>query len=421
MDVESPPLPRRIEAPGGACGVSAFARAELERVAFDFLAHRAAETIPLAPELATIAAEHYTDPALFEVEQRRIFRRIPLMLAPSCEIPRPGDYKTMEVAGVPILLTRGRDGQVRTFLNACTHRASAVARGCGAASRFVCPYHGWTFDREGSLVGIASSEDFGPADKSRLGLKRFPSLERAGLIWAVLDPASKLDIGAFVGGFGDLLAAFGFEDWTFVESRSLKGPNWKLAFDAHLEFYHIPVLHRATFGPDRSNRALYYQWGPHQRLLSPGVRPGAPDQTDLLALADRPPAAWPTDAMMLGEWIIFPGISINSFHEGGRGVFLSQVFPGERVGESITVQSYLTAEPPDAAAREKIHGLCDFLAHVVGEEDLPTSTRQQQALATGLVGEVRFGRNEGGLQHFHRWSEAIVTTSDEMLPDLFAA
>jgi hypothetical protein len=102
-------------------------------------------------------------------------------------------------------------------------------------------------------------------------------------------------------------------------------------------------------------------------------------------------------------------------------VFLSQVFPGETVGESITVQSHLTAAPPSAEGREQIHARCDFLAHVVGDEDLPTSFGQQQALATGIVEEVRFGRNEGGLQHFHGWVEAIVAASDEELPDLFKA
>ena len=409
-----------LEAPPRAAGDDARARRDLERVAADFLGHHARGTFPLAPDIAVLGAEHYVDPERFEREKRGIFRRVPLMLAPGCEIPRPGDYKTMDIAGVPILLVRGADGEARAFLNACTHRGAAVARGCGSAARFVCPYHGWTFARDGRLAGIASAEDFGSADKALLGLKRFPTVERAGLIWAVLDPDAAPDFDAFLAGFDQLLAAFGFETWTFVESRVLKGPNWKLCFDAHLEFYHIPVLHRATFGPDRSNRALYYAWGPHQRLLSPATRPGAPEGAELFGLADRPPADWPTESLMLGEWIIFPGISINSFSAGGRGVFLSQVFPGATVGESITVQSYLAATPPDDAARAEIHSLCDFLAHVVGDEDLPTSAGQQQALATGVLKEVRFGRNEGGLQHFHRWVEAITAAPDDALAGLFA-
>ena len=396
-------------------------RAELERVASDYLAHQAAGSFPLAGEIATVTADRYVDPDWFEREKRAIFRRLPLMVAAGCEIPRSGDYKTLDVAGVPILVVRGKDGRARAFLNACTHRGAAVAQGCGGASRFVCPYHGWTFDQKGALASVASGEDFGPVEKAQLGLKAFPTEERAGLIWAVLDPDSELAIGDFLAGFDTLLGAFGFENWTFVETRILKGPNWKLAFDAHLEFYHIPVLHRATFGPDQSNRALYYFWGPHQRLLTPGARSAGPVRGDLFDVADEPPQSWPTDAMMLGEWIIFPGISINSFHDGGRGVFLSQVFPGAHVGESITVQSYLAAASPDEATREKIHQRCDFLAHVVGDEDLPTSFRQQQALTTGLMNEVRFGRNEGGLQHFHKWVDAIVAASDEALPQLFRA
>lgn len=176
------------------------------------------------------------------------------MLAASCEIPGAGDYKTLEVAGIPVLLVRDRHGKAHALLNACTHRGAAVASGCGTAARFTCPYHGWSFAQYGALLGIASADDFGRIDKAVLAMKRFPLAERVGLIRAILDPASPNDPAAMLSGIDDLIAGFGLADWTLVESRILPGPNWKLAFDANLEFYHVPVLHRETFGPDRSIR-----------------------------------------------------------------------------------------------------------------------------------------------------------------------
>jgi len=237
-----------------------------------------------------------------------------------------------------------------------------LADGCGHSPRFVCPYHGWTFDGRGALVGVAARRDFGEFDLAQRALRRFPLLERAGLIWVVLDPDASLDIDSFLGSFGGMLEAFGFESWHFLQHRTLKGANWKLAFDAHLEFYHLPVLHRNTFGPKIGNRALHHYFGPHQRLVRPSAREGRnlPERVDLFALQERPEAEWPTEALLLGEWIAFPNLSINSFYDGGRGVLISQIFPGERVDESYTVQTYLMAEPPDAAGQAAAAALCDF-------------------------------------------------------------
>jgi phenylpropionate dioxygenase-like ring-hydroxylating dioxygenase large terminal subunit len=389
-------------------------------VARDILARSREDSIRQAPEPMRLPASHYTDPQRFALERDRVFKRLPLLLAASCELPRAGDYKAMEVAGVPTLLVRQADGLVRAFLNGCTHRGASLASGRGNATRFVCPYHGWSFDRSGELVGIAARRDFGEVDSARLGLRRLPLLERAGLIWVILDPHARLEIDDFLAGYDELLAGFGFESWHYLDRRVLAGANWKLAFDAHLEFYHLPVLHRATFGPAMSNRTLYYFWGAHQRLSRPSPRASlsTPDEHDLLRMGDRPEHEWPTAALLQGEWIVFPNVSINRFYEGGQGVILSQIFPGASVSESLTVQTYLLEREPDAENREKALKLLDFLEHVVRDEDLITSVGQQRVLASGLLDEVCFGRNEAGLHHFHRWLAAVQDADDAGLAAL---
>ena len=175
------------------------------------IAHAKAGTIDQAPSVARVPVSAYTDPALFELEKKRIFRRLPLMLAPSSELPEPGSYQAMTVVGVPVLLTRQKDGSVAAFLNMCTHRGNPVAQGEGKASRFVCGYHGWTFRNDGALLGVASPDDFGVIDKAAHCLKKFPVLERAGLIWAILDPASTLSIADYLCGYDEMLANFGFD------------------------------------------------------------------------------------------------------------------------------------------------------------------------------------------------------------------
>jgi carnitine monooxygenase subunit len=377
--------------------------------------------MPLAEEVVEVPADVYVDPDRFEREKQLIFRRVPLIVAASCEIPQAGDHLTLDIAGVPVLVVRGRDGAARAFLNACSHRGAILVNGGGSSTRLKCPYHGWVYDDAGELVGVPCRQEFGSIDTTTLGLRSFPVRERAGLVWAVLDPASKLDIDGFLGDFGGMLDQFGLATWHVLGKRSMVGANWKLAFDAHLDFYHLPVLHRKTFGPDVSPHAFYYHWGPHQRLARPGKRGGPVGEghVDLFSQKDLPEHEWTVEAMMLGEWIVYPNVSINSFYQGGRGVLISQIFPGASADQSVTVQTYLLEHEPDETERAAAQQLFDFLGRVVADEDLPMSFDQQRSLATGMVESVRFGRNEGGLQRFHQWTDRTLDTADADLNDLF--
>jgi carnitine monooxygenase subunit len=114
-----------------------------------------------AADVMRVPASAYTDTERFEHERQRVFQRVPLMLAASCELRESGDFKSMDVAGIPLLLVRGKDGVVRTFLNACTHRGARLTRECGRAVRFAWPYHAWTFGLDGSLLGVTARTAFG--------------------------------------------------------------------------------------------------------------------------------------------------------------------------------------------------------------------------------------------------------------------
>ncbi len=394
-------------------------REQLVFMAKDAITHSDADTVAQVAEIGRIKASVYTDPERFEREKSQIFRRMPLMLAASCEIPDAGDYKTMDPIGVPVLLVRGKDGEARAFLNSCSHRGTNVALGDGNKSRFVCGYHGWTFNQKGELVGVASNDDFGDVDKDEMCLQSFPILEKAGLIWVILDPKSDLDINTFLSGYDELLETFGFEDWHFFERRTLQGPNWKIAYDGYLDFYHLPVLHANSFGPDISNRGNFYAWGPHQRILSPSPAMPQPEDSNVATMGDIPDSEWSDDALLGGVWTIFPHISIASFYGGSRGVMVSQLFPGDKVGESYTIQTYLMEKEPTEEIKQGAHDQFSMLEVVVRDEDYATGLRQQKALDAGFTDYVYFGRNEGGGQAFHTWVEKILDAPDEDLNRIF--
>ena len=389
-------------------------RESLVRLVQEAKAAAEADRIPQAPEVMRVPAEIYTDPMRFERELKLIFRRLPLVVTASAELKNPGDYKALTLAGAPILAIRGDDGDMRVFVNACPHRSANVALpGCGHAKRLTCPYHGWTFTREGALIGVAQEKDFGAIDKAAHGLIPLPTLERAGLIWAILDPKSTLSIETYLSGYDRALTHFGFANWLLFSQRTIPGPNWKIAYDGYLDLYHLPVLHKATFGPQMPSRALYQAWGPHQRVQSPAahlIGEGAPPET-----------SWDASVLMAGVWTIFPHVSIASFDAGGRGAMISLLTPGAHVGESFTTQLYLMEKEPTEQEAHRATEQFALLDYVVRREDYDTGLRQQQALAFGAREWVLFGRNEGGAQTFHGWVERLLSTDDEALAGLFAA
>ena len=389
-------------------------RSDLITMARHNMAHTRAGTIEQAPAIHTVPAANYVDEERFRLEVERVFRRMPLMLAMSCELREPGDYKAMDVAGVPVLLSRGRDGVLRAFLNSCSHRgAQIMPEGKGNAHRFTCPYHAWTYSTEGELKGVLAREQFGAMDLSCHGLPEFPVHERAGMIWVALNQDEKVPFDDFLAGYDELLAHFGFETWTHFQSRRLEGPNWKIAYDGYLDLYHLPILHKETFGSNMPHQALYYAWGPHQRVTSPNP--------ELLDREHEPEDAWPKTLLLDGVWTIFPHISIASFDGGGgRGVMVSQLFPGNDALSSYTIQNYVLEKAPTEEQAVAADAQFKFLETVVRDEDYATGLKQQRALASGVRKEVMFGRNEHGGQRFHGWVDRLIDADDAALPGLFA-
>jgi phenylpropionate dioxygenase-like ring-hydroxylating dioxygenase large terminal subunit len=388
-------------------------RKALVEMARRSLAHARAGTIDQATAVQRVPARHYVDPERGRAEQERIFRRLPLVLGFSCELREPGAYRAIEAVGVPVLIVRAGDGGVRAFLNVCSHRGAIVAEGgLGCARRFTCPYHGWTYDEQGALVGIANRADFGDVDTRSLGLTPLPAAERAGLVFVGLRPGAALDVDSFLCGYGDVLAHLGLERCHLVGRQTLAGPNWKVAYDGYLDFYHLPVLHRNSFGPRMPNRALYDAWGPHQRVSMPNPA--------LAAMESLPEEQWDVEALLGGIWTVFPHVSIADFQAGGKLYLVSQLFPGASADESLTIQSFLATTEPDEAQRAAIAQTMRFLEHVVRDEDYATGLGIQRALKTGAKRDVLFGRNESGGQRFHRFVDAVLGAEDGDLPALFA-
>jgi len=385
----------------------AMARREVENLEND--------RIDLMPEVLQIPATNYIDPGRWELEVERVFKRLPLALAFSCELREPGQFRTIEVAGVPVIIVRDNHGSIGAFVNMCSHRGNFVElEESGRRKSFRCGYHAWNFGLNGELLSVFDESNFGPVDKSCNGLTRLPVAERAGLIWVTLNPRSTLDIDVFLSGYGAMLEHLAFDETHFAGRQVLQGPNWKVAYDGYRDFYHVPVLHRPTFGPDLPYQPDFYSWGPHVRVIAP---------KNFTDVANRPVEEWSIGELTPGVWTVFPNISIAGGRRGrgsGAGIYMvSQLFPGKTPLESITVQNFLSFSVPETLDRQELANYMALMIDVVAGEDYSTGLNVQKALATGAKAYSLFGRNEGGGQLFHRWLETLIETDDEDLQALF--
>ena len=373
------------------------------------------DRIDLMPNVLKVPAADYIDQSRWKLEVERIFKRLPLALAFSSEFREPGQFRTMEVAGVPVLIVRDDQGHIGAFVNMCSHRGNAVAlEESGEAKSFRCGYHAWNFGLNGDLLSVFDEDNFGHIDKACNGLTRLPAAERAGLVWVTLSPTSVLDIDVFLSGYGEMLEHLAFDDTHVAGRQVLQGPNWKVAYDGYRDFYHVPILHRPTFGPDLPYQPDFYSWGPHVRVTAP---------KNFTELANTPQEQWSIDAMTSGVWTIFPNISIAGGRRGrgsGAGTYMfSQLFPGATPWESVTVQNFLSFDSPEGVNADDLKAYMSLMIDVVAGEDYVTGFRVQKALATGAKPFSLFGRNEGGGQLFHRWVETMIETEDADLPALF--
>ena len=127
----------------------------------------------------------YLDPALHAAEMATIWQRQWIFAGFSFEIPNAGDFLTLTVADSPVLVIRGDDGEVRAFHNVCRHRGSQICRtDTGHVRALVCPYHSWTYSRQGDLVACHGMHD--GVDKSQLSLRPVHAQVCAGLVYVSL-------------------------------------------------------------------------------------------------------------------------------------------------------------------------------------------------------------------------------------------
>lgn len=357
------------------------------------------QTTDLAPRQHTVHAREYTSLERHE-RDRAMLMSSPQLVGYVSELPRPGSYCTKTVLGRSVLLTRTSDGSVRAFDNVCLHRQAQVATGCGTAKRFSCPYHAWTYDNSGRLVGLPGREGFPEMTLKDDGLTRLPATEFAGFLWVALDPGATLDIATHLGPLAGELDSWGIGHWSPLGEKVLDSRiNWKLAIDTFSENYHFATVHKQTFATiARSNCTVFDSYGPHHRLIFP--------LNTIMELDTAPEDQWNPFHHMVVIYALFPNIVLSVTIANGE---LFRVYPGEKPGRSVTVHQNSTAlDISDDSVATGAQAVFEYAHATVRDEDYRLAESLQANLESGARERLVFGRNEPGLQHRHlAWKRAL--------------
>lgn len=200
---------------------------------------------PAALEGMSLPGWLYFDPEFFEAEKKAFLRAAPQIVCHLSEIPMPGDWRSLAYLGESVIVIRGDDGEVRAFSNVCRHRGSRIVDGdAGCAKVLTCPYHAWSYSRDGRLVGVPHRNEYPGLAAEELGLFPVALEEWHGFVFVTLKP-SGLSVAEMMAPYEEELALYRFEDLRPIGRVTLRPRqlNWKTIADNYSDGLHIPVGH----------------------------------------------------------------------------------------------------------------------------------------------------------------------------------
>jgi phenylpropionate dioxygenase-like ring-hydroxylating dioxygenase large terminal subunit len=201
----------------------------------------------------------YIDPAVFEIEKEKIFKKVWLYVGHESLIPNPGDYYCTTLVGQPVVLSRNVDDSVHVIFNRCGHRGAKVLnRKRGNAKLFSCMYHGWGFRPDGQLAGVPMRVDFPEKalEEPQSGMVSLPRVETyRGFVFASFNERVE-PLADYLGearcGIDELVDRSPVGKIEFAAGchrYHFKG-NWKLQLENQADMYHPAACHASTVGPD---------------------------------------------------------------------------------------------------------------------------------------------------------------------------
>ena len=356
----------------------------------------------------------YTDPEIAARERERVFARVPFAVAHCTEIAEPGSFITSRLPNNEAIIVRQHDGGVRALVNVCRHRGSMVeAQEAGTCKKFQCPYHGWSYNIDGSLKSATHEASFGDFDHLDRGLISLPVEERHGFIWVIDSPGAEIDVAAWFGPTMDaILGSYGIEKHVCVHSGSFDEPaNWKVLQDAFLDGYHIQFVHKETAAKMTYTNILTIEdYGRHDRFFSPrkSIQKVLGANGHQLADEEIQPHINISHGLLPNSTLLcLPDhIQLLTF-------FPHPSDPGQSRMEIRIIPPRVEDTELDAETWQELWDRnWKINMDILRDEDFPIAHRTQRAVSSVGAGPLIFGRNEVANQVFHRELAKLLEAED---------
>ncbi len=339
-------------------------------------------------EAFTIPASWYLDARMEEMERERVFARNWIAVGRAGQVAAAGQFFTVELAGEPLVVVRGEDGELRAFFNVCRHHAAAVMTAqCGTAQHLRCPYHGWTYGLDGSLKGAPEFAGVCNFDRAANGLVGVRVAVWEQFVFVNLD-ANAPALTDFLEDLPARVAPLGMGALRFFARKSYTlACNWKVYVDNYLDGgYHVPHLHKGL------NSVLDYREytienSRHYSLQSsPMVASGEHASVAATRTGDRAYYYW-----------LYPNFMINLY----QGVMDTNLVLPLGVDKCVVNFDFYFADVSEAARRHNEESVA--VSDRIQDEDVDICESVQRGLRSRAYGAGRLSvRREAGEHLFHR-------------------
>jgi choline monooxygenase len=342
----------------------------------------------LLEEAYTIPAAWYLDERIERLEREQVFGRNWIAVGRADQAAVPGQFFTVELAGEPLIVVRGADGELRAFYNVCRHHAAAVASvPCGIVQHLRCPYHGWTYGLDGSLKGTPEFAGVCNFDRAKNGLVPLRVATWEQFVFVTLN-AGTSSLESFLGDLPTRVSPLSLGNIHFFERKSYTlACNWKVYVDNYLDGgYHVPHLHKGL------NSVLDYK----EYTIENSERYSLQSSPIVVSQEDASFAATRTGDRAYYYWL-YPNFMINVY----EGVMDTNLVLPLAPNRCLVQFDFFFADINDDKKKYNTESVA--VSERVQDEDVDICESVQRGLHSRAYGAGRLSvRREGGEHLFHR-------------------
>ncbi len=350
----------------------------------------------------------YRDEALFELEGDRLFRKNWMLVAHISDLPNNRDFRTFEVAGESAIVIRGNDNRLRAFHNVCRHRGARLldADSGQCAPTLSCPFHGWTYQLDGELIGVPAQSAFPNLDKTTKNLVPVDLEIWMGFIFIRFAPGGT-SLAEIMKPVEDRLRPYSLPEMLSLDNsryRQIMPCNWKVIHDIDNEGYHVPVGHpqlQELYGKNYTDHSIGDISVSSARLNDkPGKSWSVRNYQQLLPQFDH----LPDDSQRLWFYIaIFPSMILGLYPDSIEYYMTIPVSPQKTI---LTGASY--ALPDSRREMDAVRWLNRRINRIASEEDESFVMRMRDGMKSSAFPEPELSSLESGVREFHHRIQVIL-------------